>query len=275
MQTLTLSSTLPLLGGAKIPRLGLGVWQAPGKTAFQAVLAALDAGYRHIDTAMIYGNETEVGQAIKENGVRREEVFVTTKLWTADHGYDAALRAFDSSEKRLGLGFVDLYLSHFPVPGQRIPTWKALATLAKSGLCRAIGVSNYTVRHLKELIEATGVIPAVNQVEFHPYLFQKDLLEFCREYGIILTAYSPLTHGQRLNDPKLKALAGRYGKTPAQLLIRWGLQHDLVVIPKSSKRERIEENADVYSFAISEADMRQMNHWNEDLRTCWDPSEEP
>jgi len=243
--------------------------------AKRAVAAALKLGYRHIDTAAIYGNEKEVGEALRESGVERRDVFVTTKLWNMDHGYDTALAAFDASLARLGLDEIDLYLSNFPVAQRRVPAWKALATLAKSGRARSIGVSNYTVRHLQELMAQTGVVPAVNQVELHPYLYQKELLEFCRAQKIQVVAYSPLTHGQRLGDPRLVQMAERLGKTPAQVLIRWGLQHDLVVIPKSSRPERIEANAQVFDFRLSDLDMKILDSFHENLRTCWDPTDEP
>lgn len=275
MQGLTLQSKVTLRDGNQIPRLGLGVWQCPMVIAKRTVLAALNEGYRHIDTAMIYGNEKDVGAAIKESGLPRAEVFVTTKLWNQDHGYDEALRAFDGSMDRLDLGYVDLYLSHFPIAGRRVDAWKAMATLLKGGRCKSIGVSNYTVKHLSELIEKTGVVPVCNQVEFHPYLYQKDLLEFCRKQKIQVVAYSPLTHGKRLGDPRLVQIADRHEKSPAQVLIRWALQHELVVIPKSSKAERIKENADVFDFELSDMDLKLMAGFHENLRTCWDPTDEP
>lgn len=270
-----LQSTVTLRDGNKIPRLGLGVWQCPMGTAKRAVNAALAEGYRHIDTAMIYGNEKDVGASVKESGIPRADVFVTTKLWNQDHGYDEALRAFDGSMDRLGFDYVDLYLSHFPIAGRRVDAWKAMQTLLKGGRCRSIGVSNYTVKHLTELIEKTGVVPVCNQVEFHPYLFQKDLLDFCRKQKIQVVAYSPLTHGKRLNDPRLVQIAERHEKTPAQVLIRWSLQNELVVIPKSSKPDRIKENADVFDFELSDMDLKLMAGFHENLRTCWDPTEEP
>lgn len=275
MQELSLGSTVALADGVRMPRLGLGVWQCPGHVATRAVVAALNAGYRSIDTARIYGNEGEVAKGIRDSGIPREEIFVTTKLWTADHGYDEALRAFDESEKRLGLGVVDQFLSHFPVAGRRVDAWRALIQLQKAGKCRSIGVSNYTERHLQELIDQTGVAPAVNQVEFHPYLNQKALLAYCKKHKIQVVAYSPLTHGKRLDDARLVGIADRLGKSPAQVLLRWGLQLDLVVIPKSSRPERIAENAAVFDFRLSDADLRFMDSWHENLRTCWDPTDEP
>jgi diketogulonate reductase-like aldo/keto reductase len=269
------ASSVTLANGVRMPRLGLGVWQAPGHVATRALRYAIEIGYRHVDTAAIYGNEKDVGKALRECGVPREQLFVATKLWTADHDEAAVQPAFDASLARLGLDYVDLYLSHFPVAGKRLGAWRALAKIQQSGKAKAIGVSNYTVAHLTELIEKTGVVPAVNQVELHPYLYQKDLLAFCQAKKIQVEAYSPLTHGKKLGDPKLALVAERYERTPAQVLIRWGLQHDLVVIPKSSRPERIEENADVFDFELSVSDMRVLDSLNENLRTCWDPTDEP
>ena len=204
------TQTLTLNSGAAIPTVGLGVWQAPaGESTREAVLAALRFGYRHIDTARSYNNESDVGAAIAESGVPRAEIFVTTKLWNADHGYDKALRAFDASAARLKLDYVDLYLIHWPVPGKRLDSWRALETLFDAKRARSIGVSNYTIRHLDELLASAEIPPAVNQVEFHPFLLQLGLLEHCRAHGIVLTAYSPLAHGEGLDEPALGAIAAR------------------------------------------------------------------
>jgi diketogulonate reductase-like aldo/keto reductase len=265
-----------LRGGVEMPLFGLGTYQTGrGKETQEAVLTALEAGYRLIDTAAMYENEKDVGEAVRKSGIPREKIFVTTKLWNSDHGYDAALAAFEESRKKLGLDYVDLYLIHWPVEGLRKESWRALETLLEDGKCGAIGVSNYMTWHLEELIENSSTVPAVNQVEFSPYLYQKDLLKFCRKHDIQLEAYSPLTKGHRLNDPKLKAMASKYSKSPAQILIRWVLQHGIVVIPKSSRKERIVENADVFDFAISADDMKALDSFNRDLRTSWDPSTAP
>ncbi len=236
---------------------------------------ALESGYRLVDTARIYGNEADVGVAVRETGLPREEIFVTTKVWNSDQGYDPTIRACEESLRRLGLDYLDLYLVHWPVEGLRIETWKAMTALMKQGKCRAIGVSNYTIRHLQELLERADVVPAVNQVEFHPFLYQEKLLEFCRMNNIQLEAYSPLTRGERLNDPRVLALAAKHDRTPAQVLIRWGLQHSLVLIPKSAKKERIIENSRVFDFALSSEEMQLLDSLNEDFRTCWDPSTIP
>ena len=263
-----------LNNGVAMPLLGLGMWKVPsGKAAEQAVLWALEAGYRHVDTAAIYMNEQDVGNAILKSKVPRSELFVTTKLWNADHKDPA--KALTTSLKKLQMDYVDLYLIHWPVEGKRNKSWKELEKLLKQGKCRAIGVSNFTIRHLQELLASPGTVPAVNQVEFNPYLFQKELWEFCKSKKIQLEAYSPLTHAHKLKDSKLAAIASNYSKTPAQVLIRWELQHGIVVIPKSAHRERIIENADVFDFAISSGDMKKLDGFNENLRTCWDPTNVP
>lgn len=259
-----------------MPIFGLGIYQfRKDKKIRDAVLYALEIGYRLIDTAKIYGNEEDIGEALKESSIPREEIFVTTKLWNSDHGYDAAVAACDKSLKRLGLSYIDLYLIHWPVQGLRNETWKALETLLREGKCCAVGVSNYTIWHLEDLLKHSSTIPAVNQVEFSPYLYQEDLLEFCRLHDIQLEAYSPLTRGVKLHDPNLVAVAAKYSKSPSQILIRWALQRGTIVIPKSSKKERIHENANVFDFVISQKDMRVLDSFHENLRTNWDPSKIP
>ena len=275
MQPLTINSTVTLNNGVKMPLLGLGVYQARGREGEQAVTWALETGYRHIDTAKFYGNEAEVGRAVKRSGLPREDIFVVTKLWNSDHGYKAARAAFQESQQRLDLGIVDLYLIHWPVSAQRGESWRALEELAAEGRVRAIGVSNYTIEHLEELLTTARVVPAVNQVEFHPWLYQKELLEFCRVHGIQLEAYSPLTKGERLRDPRLEAIARKYGKSPAQMLIRWCLQHEVVVIPKSTNPQRIRENADIYDFEISAEDMCRLDAFDERYHCTCDPTGEP
>ena len=271
-----INSSIVLNNGVKIPILGLGVYQAEkGGETVQAVRTALDVGYRHIDTARIYENEGDVGRAVRESGLPREEVFVTTKLWNDDHGYDSTIEAFDESRRRLGFDYIDLYLIHWPVEGLRLESWRAMERLLERGLCRAIGVSNYTVKHLQELLAASSVIPAVNQIELSPFLYQRDLIEFCHNSGIRVEAYSPLTQGKKLDHPTLVAVARKYGKTPAQILIRWAIEHRLVVIPKSVHRSRIVENADVFDFSIEPDDLATLDGLDEGFRTCWDPTDAP
>jgi diketogulonate reductase-like aldo/keto reductase len=271
-----IDTRVKLNNGVEMPIFGLGTYQArSGKETREAVAYALKIGYRLIDTAAMYGNEKDVGEAVKESGIPHQEIFVTTKLWNSDHGYDKALTAFEESRKKLGLDFVDLYLIHWPVEGLRKDSWRALETLLADGKCRAIGVSNYMTWHLDELLENSSTVPAVNQVEFSPYLYLKELLEYCRSHKIQLESYSPLTKAHKLADPELGKIAAEYSKTPAQILIRWALQKEVVVIPKSSKKERIKENAAVFDFAISDEDMRRLDSFDEDLRTSWDPSTAP
>ncbi|MGB8930471.1 MAG: aldo/keto reductase [Anaeromyxobacteraceae bacterium] len=273
---LHLGSTVTLRGGVEMPMLGLGVWQsAAGDETRSAVASALAAGYRHVDTARAYSNEKDVGAAIRESGIDRSQLFVTTKLWNTDHGYGRAIRALDKSLEFLGLEQVDLYLVHWPVEGLRRETWRAMEQLLADGKTRAIGVSNYTVRHLDELLAEAKVPPSVNQVEFHPFLNQRALLEYCQRHAIQLEAYGPLVRGQRMAHPVLKRIAARHRRTAAQVLLRWGLQHGLVVIPKSVHAERIRENSDLYGFALDAGDMDALDHLDEGLRTCWDPTDAP
>ena len=276
MTDLSIESTVKLNNNVRIPILGLGVYQIPpGRVTQNAVKFALSVGYRHFDTARIYGNEADVGEAVQKSGVPREQLFVTTKLWNSDQGYDSTLRACEASLKRLGFDYVDLYLIHFPVPEVRKESWRAMRTLLEKGKCRAVGVSNFTIPHLEDLLEEHGLTPAVNQVEFHPFLYQKNLLEYCQRKGIQVEAYSPLARGERLKHPRIVSLATKYSKTSAQIMIRWGLQHGLVVIPKSTREERIRENSQVFDFEISIEDIRSLDSLNEDRRFNWDPTSVP
>src|SRR3989442_427476 len=276
MANLNIRSTVKLNNNVQMPILGLGVYQTPpGRVTQNSVKSALELGYRHVDTARIYSNEADVGEAVRESGIPREDLFVTTKLWNSDQGYDSALRACESSLKRLGLEYLDLYLVHFPVPDVRKESWRAMETLFKKGRCRAIGVSNFTIRHLEELTEESDVIPSVNQVEFHPFLYQKELLDYCQGKRIQVEAYSPLARGERLKHSRIIFLAKKYSKTPAQLMIRWGIQHGDVVIPKSTREDRIRENSQVFDFDISDDDMMSLDSLNEDLRLNWDPTSVP
>ena len=271
----TIQSRITLNNGVEIPRLGLGVYQSPpGRITRRMIRYALKIGYRHIDTAYIYGNESDVGKAVHESGLQREEVLITTKLWnTRQVGYDSALKACEQSLRRLGLTYVDLYLIHWPVQGignNTIEIWKAMVNLLREGKARAIGVSNFAIDDLKQILNNSDVVPAVNQVEFHPFLYQKDLLSFCKENGIQLEAYSPLTRGKRLNHPSIMNIAKKYdNKTPAQILIRWSLQHNLVVIPKSVHEERILENSQVFDFELRDEDMKFLDSLNENLQTVF------
>ena len=273
---MTLASRLRLNDGHEMPRLGLGVWKVrQGRETLGAVRAALSTGYRLIDTAKLYGNESEVGQAVRESEVARSEIFVTTKLWNDDHGRDRAKSAFEASLQRLGLEYVDLYLIHWPGAGQRLETWEALTELPKSGRCRSIGVSNFTVGHLEELLRSSNVVPAVNQVELHPFLFQKELIDFCRRHHIQVEAYSPLGRGAVLGHPVIAEIARAHERSPAQVVLRWELQHDLVTIPKSVHPHRIEENAHVFDFQLSAREMGDLDGLGDGDRVAWDPSRVP
>eukprot|EP01116_Phalansterium_solitarium_P013443 TRINITY_DN30809_c0_g1_i1.p1 TRINITY_DN30809_c0_g1~~TRINITY_DN30809_c0_g1_i1.p1 ORF type:complete len:291 (+),score=72.62 TRINITY_DN30809_c0_g1_i1:170-1042(+) len=282
--SLSITSSAVLNSGGRMPLLGLGTYKTTDSTTLHNVIdTAWKTGCRHIDTARFYENEKEIGEALKELKIPRDEIFLTTKLWISDHGYDKALAAFEASLRRLGTDYVDLYLIHWPGvsglsdtdPRQaelRRESWRALEKLHKDGKAKAIGVSNYTVRHLEQLLSHATVKPAVNQVEFHPKLYQKELLDFCRRTGIQLEAYSSFGKGKLLSDPKIGAIAKKYGKDAAQLLVRWVLQHDVVVIPKSSSVQRVVSNADVYDFAISDEDMAVLDGMNENWHCTWDPT---
>ena len=271
---LKIDSKIKLNNELEIPLFGLGVYlMDTGNETRQAVRIALETGYRLIDTASMYGNERDVVLAVKESSIPRQEIFVTTKLWNSDHGYDRALRAFDKSMNRLALDYVDLYLIHWPVERLRKETWRAMEKIYRDGRCRTIGVSNYQISHLEELLDLAEVVPAVNQVEFSPFLYQKDLLEYCHSHHIRLEAYSPLTRTTKFNDPTIQQIANKYQKSPAQIMIRWVLQHEVIVIPKSSNREHIRENAEVFDFSISAEDMTVLDGLNQNYHISWDPTD--
>jgi diketogulonate reductase-like aldo/keto reductase len=270
-----------LNNGIEMPVIGLGVYKVEkGAEVENSVSWALQAGYRLIDTARRYDNEEGVGNAIRASGIPREEIFVTTKLWNQDQGYETTLTAFQGSLERLNLGYIDLYLIHWPSASEvktetinkREETWKAMEEILNSGKAKAIGVSNYTIQHLEEMKSYANVLPAVNQVEFHPYLFQKELMEYCNNLGIIVEAYSPLVKGRMLDDERVTAISRKYQKSNAQVLIRWSLQHGNVVIPKSTQQERIQENINVFDFELSAEDMAAIDALNENKRHAWDPT---
>jgi methylglyoxal/glyoxal reductase len=260
-----------LNNGVSMPLLGLGVYDMYQKEAEQAVLWALELGYRLIDTAAMYHNETEIGNAVSASGVNRSELFITTKVNNTDQGFDETLRAFDVSQEKLQTDYVDLYLVHWPLRATRKDTWKALERLYSEGRVRAIGVANYLIPFLEELETHATVVPVVNQVEFSPYLFLEDLLDHCKKKNIQLQAYTPLVRGQRMDDPRLQALAKKYEKTPAQIILRWAIQHGVSTIPKSANQARLKENFGVFDFEISAEDLRTMDGFNENLRVVDDP----
>jgi 2,5-diketo-D-gluconate reductase A len=265
--------SITLNDGNSIPQVGLGVWQTPPEDTERAVATALEAGYRHVDTAAAYGNEREVGLALAASGLPAEDVFITTKVWNADQGYDRTLQAFDRSMDLLGIPRLDLYLIHWPMPTKNtfVDTFKAFAHLRDQGRIRSIGVSNFEPEHLRILVDTTGVVPAVNQVELHPLLQQQELREVHAQLGIATEAWSPLGQGSLLSNPTVTAVAERHGKTPAQALIRWHIQLGNIVIPKSVTPERIVSNFDVFDFELSEQDMASISSLGDGTRLGPDP----
>ena len=271
-----LTSTTALHNGVTMPWLGLGVYKvSDGADVEQAVHAALEVGYRSVDTATFYGNEAGVGRAIADSSLSREEIFVTSKLWNDDHGYDAALRAFDASMAKLGFEYLDLYLIHWPLPRKDLyrETWKALERLYRDGRVRAIGVSNFTEHHLDRLMTECEVKPMVNQVEYHPRLTQESLLGYCKEHEIQLEAWSPLMRAKIFDNPTLREIAERHEKSVAQVVLRWDLQNGVVTIPKSVNPSRIASNAQVFDFELSTEDMARISELNTDTRIGPDPEE--
>jgi 2,5-diketo-D-gluconate reductase A len=254
------SPTVTLNDGNTIPQLGFGVWQVPDDVTADVVGSAIAAGYRSIDTAVVYENEAGVGAALKSSPVPREQLFITTKVWNSQQGYDKTLRAFDKSLSRLGLDYLDLYLIHWPKPSQDLyaDTWRALVELKRQGRLRSIGVSNFNIEHLQRIIDDSGVVPAVNQVELHPRFQQKQLREFHQRHRIATESWSPLGQGQLLEDATIKALAQKHGRSPAQIIVRWHLDSGLVVIPKSVTPARIRENFSVFDFQLDAGDMRSI-----------------
>ena len=281
MDKLNFNSKYVLNNGVQIPIIGFGTYKIPeGDETVNAVKLALGAGYRLIDTAKVYRNEASVGQAIRESGLKREEIFVTTKLWNIDQGYETTLKAIDESLAKLGMSYVDLYLVHWPTAdiqaltsiNKREETWRAMEEIYKSGKAKAIGVSNFTIKHLEEMKNYATIMPALNQVEFHPFLYQAELLNYCKQNNIILNAYRSLTNGQKINNEVIGEIAKKYNKSSTQILICWCIQHGVITLPRSTKREHIEENRNVFDFEISEGDMNTLDALNENLHLSPDPN---
>ncbi|BBN00663.1 2,5-diketo-D-gluconate reductase A [Marchantia polymorpha subsp. ruderalis] len=282
LQSGKFATHLSLNNAVTIPRLGLGTHRSTGEDVKAAVLWALQSGYRHIDTASIYKNETEIGQAVRDSGVARESLFITSKVSPYEQGFECALASVGNILQRLDCGYLDLCLIHWPGAAKlklqseknrelRQETWRALEKLYDERKCRAIGVSNFTVQHLEGLLSTCAIKPAVNQVEMHPYLTQASLRDFCTQKDIVVEAYSPLGVGNLLTDPVVCEIAARRQRTPAQILLRWGLQQNVVVLPKSVKKERIKENIDVFGFSLSDEEMATLNGLDRNHHFCWSP----
>lgn len=271
-----LQETITLNNGVNMPWFGLGVFKVEeGPELVHAIKTAIQHGYRSIDTASIYGNEAGVGEGIregmKEAGITREDLFITSKVWNADLGYESTISAYEKSLEKLGLEYLDLYLIHWPVEGKYKEAWRALETIYKEGKVKAIGVSNFQIHHLEALMKDATVIPVINQVEYHPRLTQVELKEFCHKHHIQLEAWSPLMQGELLDHPVLKEMAQMYGKSVAQIILKWDLQNGVVTIPKSTKTHRIIENASLFDFVLSEEDMKKINELNQNKRVGPDP----
>jgi diketogulonate reductase-like aldo/keto reductase len=261
--------------GAEIPAIGFGTWKiTPDDNAKAMVLKALEAGYRLIDTAHIYRNEKGVGEAIRESGIPREEVFVTTKLWNEDQGYDRTLRACQTSLEQLGLDYLDLYLIHWPATSKRHESWQAFEELYQQGTIKAAGVSNYTIEHLQGLMKRSELVPAINQVEFHPFIYgdQAELLKYCNDQGIRLEAYSPLSRLNNTNHQEITRAASAHHISEQQIILRWCIQHGTIPLPRSSSRDHIVSNFDVFGFELTKDEMKQLNHLSDGERVIWDPA---
>ena len=271
-----LQYTKTLHNGVEMPSLGLGVFRVDdGQELIEAVKNAIKHGYRSIDTAAIYGNEVGVGQGIQkgieEGGITREDLFITSKVWNSELGYEETIAAYEESMAKLGLDYLDLYLIHWPVEGKYKEAWKALESLYREGRVRAIGVSNFHIHHLEELMKDAEIIPMINQVEYHPRLTQTELQIFCKEHNIQIEAWSPLMAGELIDNEELQEIASKYGKSVAQIILRWDLQNDVITIPKSTKEHRIVENANVFDFELTKEDMNRINHMNKNHRVGPDP----
>ncbi|TWI59171.1 aldo/keto reductase [Halalkalibacter nanhaiisediminis] len=268
----SLKDTTTLHNGVKMPWFGFGVYKVEdGSEVIDSVKAAIKAGYKSIDTAAVYKNEEGVGQAIRECGVPREELFITSKVWNADQGYETTIEAYETSLKKLGLEYLDLYLIHWPVEGKYKDTWRALEKLYKDGRVKAIGVSNFHIHHLEDLLVDAEIKPMVNQVEYHPHLTQEALHSFCKKADIQLEAWSPLKQGELLKDEAINEIAKKYGKSAAQVILRWDLQNDVITIPKSIKEKRIIDNANIFDFTLSAEEMTRINNLNKNERVGPDP----
>ena len=275
MTTAPFSPLITLADGNRIPQLGLGVYKVEDATAARIVEGAIDAGYRHVDTAKLYFNEAGVGAGVRAAGIPRDEIFVTTKVWNDDQGYDETLRAFDASLALLGMDYVDLYLIHWPAPKQDryVDTWRALEAIKRDGRARSIGVSNFNAPHLEKLLANSQESPVINQVEVQPWLQQRALRDFDAAHGIVTEAWSPLARGRAIGDPTLEAIGAKHGKSSAQVVLRWHIEQGLVVIPKSNSIERIRENSQVFDFELDDSDLAAIAGLESGERTGSNPDE--
>lgn len=266
--------TVRLNTGTDMPAIGFGTWEIFNQAACSAVQSALETGYRLIDTALIYSNEKEVGETVRTSGIPREDIFLTTKLWNDAQGYNSAFQALDAALDRLGLEYIDLYLIHWPATKRRHDTWKAFQDIHRSGKAKNIGVSNYTVAHLEELLDRGGTVPAVNQVEFHPFIYeqQKPLLAFCKQHGITVEAYSPLARVSSENRYEVKEVAAKHSRNEQQVALRWCIQHGTVPLARSKNHQHIRSNFDVFSFELDDEDMAKLNSLSDGERVTWDPA---
>lgn len=267
---------IKLADGNKIPQVGLGFWKVKDENEFNTSFeAGIQAGYRHFDSAQAYDNEQFLGAAWHKSGLKREDIWITTKIAVQHFGYHHALKTFDESLERLQTDYVDLILLHFPVSVLRKKSWTALEEIKAAGKAKSIGVSNYTIKHLEEMKNYAKEMPAINQVELHVFLQQPELIDYCREHNIAIEAYSPLAHAREMDEPVIRELAEKYGKSYAQIMLRWCIQKDLIVLPKSVTPSRVQENIDIFDFELSDEDMQKLAKLNRNLRTCWDPTHIP
>jgi len=267
---------ITLADGNKIPQVGLGLWKVKDQAEFnRSVEAAIAAGYRHFDTAQAYGNEHFLGEALQKSNLKREDVWITTKIAVPHFGHDHALKTFEDSLQNLRTDYVDLLLLHFPVSLVRQKTWRALEELQAAGKVKSIGVSNYTIKHLEEMAGYAQKMPVINQVELHVFLQQPELAQYCKEHNIALEAYSPLAHAKDMDEPVISKIAEKHGKTYAQVMLRWCIERGFIVLPKSVTPERVQANADIFDFQLDDDDLRQLAKLDKDLRTCWDPTNIP
>jgi len=262
--------------GNKIPALGLGLWQIKNEDEFRkSVNTALDSGYRHFDTAQVYDNEQLLGDVLKKSNIKRQDLFITTKIWLKNFGFNHVAKSFDKSLENLQTDYADLLLLHFPVTGLRRKAWQALENIQAEGKAINIGVSNYTIRHLEDMKKYTKITPQINQVEMHVFLQQPELVKYCQDNGIVVEAYSPIAHGKEMNDPVIEKIAKKHKKTYAQIMIRWCIEQGFVVIPKSATPSRIKQNIDIFDFKLDKEDLAAIKQLDRNLRTCWSPVSVP